>query len=184
MGLVDKLKESLVAQIGAVVAVLLVTAGTGYVTGCWDFARRAYASVEIVQTHSQQIQEIQSSQQDISKAMSKQLEQILKEVQSVKREQVSQNVLTGLAIRLDCCQGDREPWVRVNALSPAIRFAEGDKLRITTRTREELTEDFVVKGTFRAENPQYLLQLNGLAAEVLRVGRATEIGVMVREVGE
>jgi hypothetical protein len=175
------LRESFGLQVTAVIAALVVTASAGYLAGCWDYAKRVHASVYLVEQHEVTISKMQVQQQDTADKVSKQLEQILGEIKSVKKEQISQNVLTGLAIRLNCCRGDTEPWVRVNALSPAIRFTEGEKLKVTTRTREELTTEVIVKGTFRAENPQYLLQLNGVASEELRLGRLTEVGVMVRE---
>ena len=175
-----QLKASFGLQVTAVVAVLVVTASIGYLAGCWEFAQRAHAAVYLTETHVTTIASIQSQQEQHTAEMYKRLDLILGEIQSVKKEQVSQNVLTGLAIRLDCCRGDKDPWVRVNALSPAIRFTEGEKLKVTIRTREEITTEVVVKGTFRAENPQYLLQLNGIASEILRVGRLSEIGIMVR----
>lgn len=180
MSLWLKLRDSFATQIALVIGGLVAVALAGYTAGCWEFAQRAYASVARSEVNTTTITSIQSQQEEHVEKMYKRLDLILGEIQSVKKEQVSQNVLTGLAIRLDCCRGDKEPWVRVNALSPAIRFTEGEKLKVTIRTREEITEEMMVKGTFRAENPQYLLQLNAIASEILRVGRATEIGVMVR----
>lgn len=180
MSLWLKLRDSFATQVALVIGGLVAVAVAGYTVGCWEFAQRAHAAVYLTETHVTTIASIQSQQEQHTAEMYKRLDLILGEIQSVKKEQVSQNVLTGLAIRLDCCRGDREPWVRVNALSPAIRFTEGEKLKITTRTQEEITTEVVVKGTFRAENPQYLVQLNGIASEILRVGRATEIGIMVR----
>lgn len=182
MSLPQKLKESFALQAAMIAATLLVTAFAGYLTGCWDYAKRVHASVYLVEAHEEVISSLQTQQEENTKQVYDRLDRILGEIQSIKKEQISQNVLTGLAIRLDCCHGDTEPWVRVNALSPAIRFTEGEKLKVTTRTREELTAEVIVKGTFRAENPQYLLQLNGIASEELRIGRSTEIGIMVREI--
>ena len=182
MGLWIKVKESFALQIAVVIATLFAASLAGYATGGWEYAKRAHASVTQSEVNTTAIASVQSQQEQHTQEMYKRLDLILGEIKSVKKEQVSQNVLTGLAIRLDCCRGDTKPWVRVNALSPAIRFTEGEKLKITSRTQEEITTQVVVKGTFRAENPQYLIQLNVVASEELRIGRATEISVMVREV--
>jgi len=181
MSLWLKLRDSFATQIALVIGGIIAVALAGYTAGCWEFVQRAHAAVYLTTAHETAIISIQSQQEHTTKEVRDRLDLILGEIQSIKKAQISQNVLTGLAIRLDCCRGDMEPWVRVNALSPAIRFAEGGKLKITTRTEEEITTEVLVKGTFRAENPQYLLQLNSIASEILRIGRSTEIGVMVRE---
>ena len=86
MSLWNKVKESFILQVITVIAVIFATFLTGYVTGCWEFAKRAHASVAQSEVNKTTITSIQSQQEQISEEMYKRLDLILGEIQSVKKE--------------------------------------------------------------------------------------------------
>lgn len=181
--LLNKIKESVVLQITTLlIAALCGIFGVWWI-GCVDFFIYAYGNIYQVDEHSMKIEEHEVHLAEIEQAQQQNQQDLLRQLETIQRQQQVQNTLFGLAAKVNCCRSDEDPWVRVNVSSPAFRFQEGDVLKITKRGKEEQSIKAEVRGVFRAENSAYLLQMNRLAFDMLEASNLSEIGVMVERAG-
>lgn len=175
----EKIKSSVTLQVVGWAVGGILFLGSAWMAGCWEFAGHAYANVYQVDQNVVTLTEHKAAIAALQMEQQKTIEGIYERLGQMQRNQARQDVLFGLAVKLNCCANDTEPWVRVNENSPAFRFEEGRKLKVTKRGSGEDNITVVVKGTFRADNSAYLVQMNRMAFDLLRVQGVAEVGVKI-----
>jgi hypothetical protein len=178
----EQIKERLTLQSLAFVMALVLAGATTWFSGCLEFLQKAYASVGQTEVNISKIQANAETIEVIRTEAQLREDKIFTRLGEMQQQNRLQSMLFGLAIPINCCQGDTQPWVRINQLSPALRFREGAKLKLTCRDRNANTAEVIVKGTFRAENQQYLIQMNLRTTQELGAQGKREVGVMIEEI--
>lgn len=162
----ERFRESLLSRAAALAATGLITVA-GITTKAYGVMS---AAVKQVQENEQRLKQVEGQH-------TRQLEELERISQKLKKIQSQNSTLYGLAIVSSA--GRDESWVAVNLHSPAARFTDGRLLSVTALTREERTIPVKVKGTFERSSA-YLIKISRKAAEELELGEQQEVRIRVQ----